>query len=284
MALAAAACQPVVPEDDAEVNLDVPDSVSDLLDATWLDFDSPDPARMAALAGAVPTVVDVEALKDPGQWPDGEQRRFTEAHLDKVQLYPPPPPHDAGWSRPDPALARPVFIASRYACSLDQLARILVERDQDSLYDAAYETYVRTWAGDGDAFLRGEVDGLSWTFDMTTSYPGAGQFDEFAHGEIRRVPLPEGMPGVAGGTYLLTRVWLPYPAALDNDGLGFDQDYQLELYLPYADGTIVHVYGVWRQLTTPFGDFEGDLVSRLTVNNLKDWDKQTAALCAEGRP
>ncbi|MCB9663293.1 MAG: hypothetical protein H6732_04210 [Alphaproteobacteria bacterium] len=282
--MGAGACRPVEQEGDTQVTLDRPDSNSDLLEAWWLEYESTDLERMASLAQAMAEVLDVEALKDRGAWPDGEQRRFGAAHLDVVDLYA-PPDDDGSWKRPDPAKARPVFIATRYRCALDQLARILVHRDQDALYDDAYVTYARTWKGDGDAFLRGEIDDLAWTFDMVATYPGAGEFNEFAEGQIRRLPLPEGKsPGWIGDSYLASRVWLPFPAARENDGIDFAQDYQLEIYVPWEGGDIVHLYGMWRELDTPFGDFEGDLVSRLTVNNLKSWDDQTQALCDEGKP
>lgn len=269
-----AACRPI---------LEAPADVSDLLDAFWLEYESEDRARMAQLGATVADVLDEDALLDRGAWPDGEQRRFGKRHLEVVDLYA-PPDDDGSWRRPDPAKARPVYIASRYTCSLDQLARILVHRDQDALYDDAYNTYVRTWKGDGVGFLAGEVDDLAWTFDMTSSYPLAGDFSEFAEGTIRRLPLPEGeSPGWVGEHYLASRVWLPYPAARDNDGIDFAQDYQLEIYVPWEGGDILHLYGVWRELYTPIGDFESGIAT-LTVDNLKAWDDQTQTLCEAGTP
>ena len=63
-----------------------------------------------------------------------------------------------------------------------------------------------------------------------------------------------------------------------------NQDYQLELYWTLGRAR-VHAYGMWRQADFGSGfDMEGESASGTLLNNLLDWDDDTAALCAEGRP
>ncbi|MCB9681006.1 MAG: hypothetical protein H6733_05995 [Alphaproteobacteria bacterium] len=274
------ACKPIADEVDTTDDVDQPDSVSDVLALFWnraFDADRPD---LDVAVQAMLDQLDEDALADDHA--EGGQRRLTADDLGAVDLFA-PEDDDGTWAMPDPDLARPVFIATRYTCDLDTLQGLLIARDQLALYDEAYETYARTYTTSDADFVAGTADALSWSVTLTSSYPGAGSFTEDLLGGIRRAPLPA-LEGVdpAADSYLVTRTWLPFPAARDNDAIAFDQDYQLEIYVPWGDGEIVHLYGIWRQLDTPFGDFEGDLVSRLTVNNLVRWDDQTETLCAEG--
>ena len=63
-----------------------------------------------------------------------------------------------------------------------------------------------------------------------------------------------------------------------------DQDYQLEAYWT-SGGRVVHAYGMWRKASFGTGfDMESESSQRILLNNLLDWDEDTAALCAEGRP
>lgn len=277
--VALAACREVAAEGDTDADLADPDSLSDVLDLAWLRW-ADDADALAPAVRAMVALLDEDALAT--EHAEGEQRRFTEADLDVVDLHA-PPDDDGSWSRPDPALARPVFLATRFACALDQLESVLIDLHQDELYADAYLAYERTYLTSDAAYLARTTDRLDWSVQTRSSYPTAGEFTEDILGGIRRLPLPDvDDADVGGDAWLLARTWIPFPAARDNDKIAFDQDYQLELYVPWGDGDIVHLYGLWRQLDTPFGDFEGDLVPRLTVTNLVKWDDQTAELCAAG--
>lgn len=271
-----AACAPIVDEVDTTTDLQAPDSISDVLEALWLGYPEATDATMGVAQEALFDLVDVDGLLDGHE--EGGQRRFEAPHLEVVDLFA-PPDDDGTWSLPDPQAARPLFIVTRFTCSLPALEAVLVARNQHEQYEGAYLTYDRRYTSDASSFTSGSSDTLTWEVDLRSTYPLAGEFTEYLLGGIRRLDLPTDTAW-AGPEALLTRTWLPYPAARDNDGIDFRQDYQLELYLPYGDDEIVHLYGMWRQLSTPFGDFEGS-IARLTLTNLVGWDDRTEELCAQ---
>lgn len=279
-ALLVAACKPIVPDDDDTVDLDRPDSVSDLLEAWWLDWATDTPERLGELAAIAAELVDEEALLD-GEI-RGEQRRFTQEHLDVVDLYA-PEDDDGSWAPPDPALARPVYLINRFTCGIDALERVLYHLDQNALYEQ-YDTYERTYTSDFDAYTARTTDRIDWTATLTAGNIATGAYEETLLGGMRRIAVPERAEGDWADTdYLITRTWLPYPAK-GNEGLEFNQDYQLEIYLPWGDDEIVHLYGIWRELRSGLLTFEDFTVMSITMTNLLAWDDTTERLCAEGRP
>lgn len=224
-------------------------------------------------------LLDPEALATGHR--TGGQRPFTSAHQEVVELFP-PPDDDGSWSRPDPAAATPAFLVNRYRCDLDHLARILVHLDQDALYDS-YDAYARRYTTDFGAWERRERDDLAWEVDLTASGFGLGSYDERLLGGVRRLPIPDDVDGdFPVRELLLARTWIPYPAR--GAQIDFRQDYQLEVYVPWGDGDILHLYGLWRELTTDFGSFSDGLVQTITLNNLAGWDDTTERLCADGVP
>ena len=64
----------------------------------------------------------------------------------------------------------------------------------------------------------------------------------------------------------------------------FEQDYQIELFWERAPGELVHAYGIWREMNVGGLSAEDEGFVNVTLNNMVDWDEQTVALCAEGRP
>jgi hypothetical protein len=268
----------VEPENDATVDPEAPDSISDLLDGFWLGWEA-EPGGLDALVAAFPDIVDPEPLLAGHR--TGGQRPFTSAHQAVVDLYP-PPDDDGSWSRPDPAAATPAFLVNRYRCDLDQLARILVHLDQDALYNA-YDAYTRRYTTDFGAWERGERDDVAWEVDLTASGFGLGSYDERLLGGVRRLPIPDDVVGdFPMRELLVARTWIPYPAR--GSQIDFRQDYQLEIYVPWGEGEILHLYGLWRELTTGFGSFADGVVQTVTLSNLVSWDETTERLCAEGRP
>lgn len=274
-----AGCSTVEPEDDADVDLDRPDSVSDVLAAFWLDWEAEDVTRLGALAVAMTEQLDAEALAEAHI--TGGQRPLTREQQQVVDLYA-PPDDDGSWSLPNPADATPVFLANRYTCGLDALERILIHLDQDALYDS-YDAYDRRYTSDAAAYRAGEVNTISWEVDLTASGFGLGSYEEKLLGGVRRLPIPDDVEGdFPVREFLLARTWIPYPAK--GEAIDFRQDYQLEIYVPWGTGDILHLYGIWRELETGFGKFSEPLVQSVTLNNLKGWDDTTERHCAEGRP
>jgi hypothetical protein len=265
------ACGPVV---------DAPSDVSALLTRWWTSFSDGTPDELGVLAAASVDLIDPEALLDgPLQ---GTQARLAQDDLADVDLHA-PPDDDGSWALPDATLARPVFLAKRFPCALDQLERILIDRDQAALYDGEYEAYARTYTSSQADYLARSSDRLDWSVSLTKKVVGF-TIDEDLLGGVRRVAVPVHEPAFAADAFLLARTSIPYPASSRNDGVRFDQDYQIEAYLPWGDDEIVHVYGVWRQASALGTTFENDTYANLTLDALARWDDTTTTLCAEGRP
>jgi hypothetical protein len=271
VALLASGCAPVV---------EAPADVAELLDRWWNAFPAGSPEELGVLASSTVELIDPDALVDADQ--RGSQARLTADDLAVVDLHA-PEGDDGSWAVPDPALARPVFLAKRYACDLDQLERILIDRHQDQLYEGEYEAYDRTYTTSDADYLARTVDRLDWSVSLTKKVVGFTITEDLLGG-VRRIATPEHDPAFADDGFLLARTWIPYPASSANDGVRFDQDYQIEAYLPWGDDEIVHLYGVWRQASAIGTTFENDTYANLTLDALAKWDDTTAALCADGRP
>lgn len=277
--LALAACKPVE---------EAPADIAELLSRLWLAWPEGSDEELGNLALSLADLADEDALLDGHI--DGEHTRFGAEHLEMVTLGP-PPDDDGSWTPPDPAAARALFILNRYTCELDQLERILYHLEQGELYNS-YDTYERSYLGDIDAYKARRETRIGWEGLATASYPIVGSYEQALVGNMRRAPLPsEQPPGREGdlpawtpGDFLTTRTWLPFPASFNQDGRSYEQDYQLEMYIPW-DGDIIHLYGVWRQVDFgPLGDIEGTAVSRTLLNGLVGWDRDTEKLCEQGLP
>ncbi len=263
-----------------------------LFEEIWHAFHDADDARLATLAWEATRTVDVAALADARV--DGFlETRLTADMQARVPLTA-PPEDDGSWSLPDPAAARPLFLLNRYACDIPQLTEILIHLAQDELYDD-YDTYARTYTLPEAPFRDGTAPDIGWKADATAQYFPVGGYAQTLFGDLRRVALPEAVPEGAPegaalppwtpGDFLVTRTFLPFPADFEKPNNHFVQDYQLEVYIPWEGGDILHLYAVWREFSVGgFGDMEGDVIPRLTLNGLYDWDVTTEDLCAEGRP
>ncbi|HMV68031.1 MAG TPA: hypothetical protein PKA64_14385 [Myxococcota bacterium] len=258
-----AACRAV---DEAPQDLDA------VLHDAWWAYDGA--GDLGAAAEALIALADPDALLDEPV--DGTQSRLTATELTRVDLRA-PPDDDGTWRLPDPALARPIFLLNRFTCDLDQLERVLIHLDQDALFEA-YDAYSRSYTSDDAAFRDGATDVLTWEAVASASYFGAGSYTETLDGGVRRFDLAAGR-GLAG------RTWIPFPAHNDGGAIQLRQDYQIEVYVPWGDGDVLHLYGVWRELDLgALGTMEKDTVARVTLNNLAAWDDKVEALCADGVP
>lgn len=180
---------------------------------------------------------------------------------------------------PDPALAAGFFLASKFACTVDQVERIVIALDQLALYEGAYDTYTRTYTADDAAYLAREADTLSWDVALTSAVLG-GKFSETLHGAVRR-PAAE----APFGPFLVQRTWMPTPAVFEGGNRTFTQDYQIEVYWERAPGEMIHLYGLWRAFDYGSGfTQDNEAAIGIVLGNLKKWDEGTAELCADGRP
>jgi hypothetical protein len=264
------ACRPVE---------EAPEDLAELMDRAWFGFHEEDDLELDLMIRSANDLFDIDELLDGYQ--DGRQNPFTEEHQALVPLGP-PDDDDGSWTLPVASAATPLFFLNRYACTIDQLAKVLLHEDQNALYEA-YEAYARTYDEPPEAFLSGESDALEWRGLIEAQIPLAGAYSyKFVTG-ARRVEIT-GEHVSAGQSALVLRTYSPEPVVWSKDSHNYPQDYQIEIFVPY-EGDIVHLYAVWRQMEiNNIGDMSGDFVARTTLNTFRQWDDKTEGFCAEGRP
>lgn len=181
----------------------------------------------------------------------------------------------------DPADAPGVFLVNVYTCTLDQLQPILLHKAQDELYEGVYDRYDRTYTTERAAFEDRSSASMAWDVSYDASIFGTAYTAEIVGG-LRAVPEVEIS---THGEFLMARTFLPEPATFENDNRSQPQDYQLEVWQDRGDGTLLHVYGLWREADFGAGITSADEGSqRILLNNLKQWDDDTEEHCAAGRP
>lgn len=178
----------------------------------------------------------------------------------------------------DPTHAAGVFLVNTFDCGFDQLQEILSYPDQSALYDGVYSAYERTFDTPLEDWLAGDDPRVDYDIAYTASMLGA-EYEARSRGALRRIE------GTSLDGVVVQRSYMPEPGAFAGEtNKSMNQDYQLELYWT-AGGHVVHAYGMWREADFGGGfDMEGESGQRILLNNLLDWDDDTAALCAEGRP
>lgn len=183
----------------------------------------------------------------------------------------------------DPSEAPGVYLVNAYACTLDQLEPILLHKAQDELYEGVYDRYDREYTSPRADFESRAEPFMSWTVEYDASILGAAYTANIVGG-LRHVPALDDERSPYG-PLLMARTYLPEPAAFESDNKSQEQDYQIEIWTSRGDGTLLHVYGLWRQADFGAGiTSEDEGTQRLLLNSLADWDDTTEEHCAAGRP
>ncbi len=241
-----------------------PADLDGLLHLFWQRYDDGDDAELDAALHDLDEVIDGAALHESF---DGTISRLTTDEAAQV-----------GVTDRDPVLAAGIFLVNVFECDPGQLEEILSYPAQDELYDGVYSAYSRSFDTPLDDWLAGDDARVDYGIAYTADIVGA-EYVANSRGALRRVEADDFGPFVAQRSYM------PAPAEFEEgSNKSMDQDYQLEVYWTSA-GHVVHAYGMWRQANFGSGfDSEGAAAQRLLLNGLLDWDDDTAALCAEGRP
>lgn len=179
----------------------------------------------------------------------------------------------------DPTHAQGMLLIKEIECSLDQLEKLVVAKNQTTLYPDLYDTYTRDYTSDVNAFLGGAA-----TVDWKTHYQATAlsrTYQADVLGGARRVP--SALP--SGARALMDRAYLPAPATFTqgNDS-AFDQDYQIELYYERSPGRTLHFYALWRQFNISTLTSESDLYINIVLGNLSDFDDRSTKICKDGAP
>jgi hypothetical protein len=236
-----------------------PADVDSLLHALWADFDGATDEELAATLAQV-----AEVVGPVSEVTDGSVSALS---VDEVSA--------VGRVGVDPALAVGVMMQGPVACALGPFEDIVEYADQDELYPV-YDSYERSYLSDLGAWQTGESDRLDWdvVFRATVLFVS---YDAHLLGGLRRLPMTEGQRGI------LARTWMDRPAEFDGNQT-WTQDYQVEAFWPQQDGTLGHLYGLWRDVDYGAMSMQDEDIQRIMLNSLADWDADTSKLCADGLP
>lgn len=177
----------------------------------------------------------------------------------------------------DPSLAPGLFLAKRFRCDLDTLAKILTHPDQPDFRPGVYDSYDRAFDDDRDAWLGRDEDVLRWqvTYEAT---PTATQYRARTKSAVRHVPKLEASVGPS----IVQRTVLREPATFvgDADNHVFDQDYQSEVFIDAGGGEVLHFYGLWRFMQLGVVSVRDDVFVDFQLDGMIQWDEQSEAACA----
>ena len=214
----------------------------------------------------------VMQVEDVEETMDGSISTLTRSELEVV-----------GLEDKNPDNAHGVYMVNKVSCSFDQLERILYHKNQDDLYEGVYDRYDRTFTSSKEAYVARDETELTWDVDYDATILGKS-YTSLVKGKLRFVPNL-GDDETPHGSFLVARAYIPRPADFERGNTTLAQDYQIEMFYRLGGGEILHAYGIWRE-----ADFGGGITSadegsqRLLLNELANWDEDTEALCAAGRP
>lgn len=185
-----------------------------------------------------------------------------------------------GFKDRDPALAQGMLLVSELDCSLEQVEKLVVARNQTEIYPGLYDTYARDYVTSVDEYLGRAAPTVTWK----TSYQATAldrTYQSVLTGGARYVPLAR----AGGEPVLLARTVLDAPAKfIKGDDSGFEQDYQIELYYQRAPQKTLHFYALWRAFNVSTLTSSSDLYVNVVLGNLTDFDVRTSKVCREGTP
>ena len=180
----------------------------------------------------------------------------------------------------DPDAPQGMLLVKDLDCSLDQVEKLVVAKNQTALYPDLYDDYKRTYVTSIQEFLTGAKPTVTWHTDYTASAIDRTYVAGLT-GSARRVPGAN----PKGGPVLLSRTVLDNPANFTKGGdADFKQDYQIELYYEVAPNQVRHLYALWRDFRIAGLTSESDLYVNLVLGNLEDFDVHTSKVCRDGTP
>ncbi|MCB9663690.1 MAG: hypothetical protein H6732_06240 [Alphaproteobacteria bacterium] len=273
LALTAAGCAPPPPG---------PRDLTETMRAFWRTMTTAEDEELLRYLTAAVEQVDAEELE--GGPVAGTQLAFRAPDLEVVDFH---EPDGSPRGRPDPDKALPAYLLGRLDCTVEQFLDVIVTDDQNAAYgsvrngDTPYEAYSRKYHTSKRDFRSGASRTMSWEGSLTTYVPLAGTYVYDFRSDARRVAIPDDLVeelGLGHDEFVMTRTWLPYPAAWEGSST-FDQDYQLEVVIPWTATEVVKIYPVWREWSTPLGDFGNGTVIEITLGQMRAWDESTQKLC-----
>ncbi len=180
---------------------------------------------------------------------------------------------------PDPGEAVGVYIARQLPCTLEQVSAILLEPHQDEQYPGNYTSYQREFLSDSQCFLNESCDFVDWVASVEDSVSLAS-FTYQMHSGVRRWVFPRGEGEEGPTTAVASQTYMPAAAVSSAPDVGgFEQTYQVEVFVPDGEEMVVHLYGFWNEAYLNLGDADEGWWANQYLDSLRDWDDRTAELC-----
>lgn len=240
---------------------EAPKELDALLHYFWDNYDAPH-AMIEPAVDNLHAAIGGETIRDH----KGASLTSLEQHeVDMVHI---------AWG-PKAKNASGIYMAKSFACDWSELEKLTYWQDQKSLHDSAYESYMRTYTSDFDAYLGRKTDALTWDSHYKTKIAASTFTNDSKNG----------MRVWQGGRWpiMLVRSWLTDKSDASS-GSDFSQDYQLEVYYRRDDGRIVHAYAIWRDMNVGGITDDQDFFQSTMIDQMSKWDSDNEDLCAAGKP
>ncbi|MBX3225505.1 MAG: hypothetical protein KF795_33675 [Labilithrix sp.] len=180
----------------------------------------------------------------------------------------------------DPTACQGMLVITELDCSLAQIEKLAVAKNQADIYPGSYDKYKRTYQTNIQDFVSGSAPTVTWKTEYTVSLLGR-TYEAVLTGGARRVA--GAAPG--GGAMLVSRTVLDEPARFVAGGdAEFNQDYQLEAFYEIAPSRVVHYYALWREFRVGSLTSSDNLYINVILGNLVDFDVRTSKVCRDNTP
>ena len=178
----------------------------------------------------------------------------------------------------DIALAQGFALANLARCTLQQEVNLVASQLALEVHPDVYETYEKVFDEDVTAFREGTASSLGWNTTYKIAPPPVGSAYEAKLRVVgRRIAGDDSV-----GDILMTRVHLLEPAVFDGDGGAFDLDFQTEIYVDNRDGTLSHLYGMWRRMVLGPVSSSDEIFIGQTLSGFVEFENRVEAACADG--
>ncbi len=185
-----------------------------------------------------------------------------------------------GLSPRDVTKAQGMIILTELPCTLDQVEKLTIAKNQPTLFPKTYDNYLRTYTSSSDDYFARKVKTITWTTDLTATVLSR-QYQSDLRGGARFVAGAS----PSGGNVVLSRTVLVKPATfLKGNDAQFNQDYQIEAFYERSAGKTVHVYALWREFIVGSISSSDQLYISIILGNLKDFDVRAGKICKDGTP
>ncbi len=243
--------------------VEAPEDLDGLITFTWSAFDGEAQALNDALT-------NLEAVAGWSTLTEVQDGTVSDLTADDMAL--------VGLDDADVAATSGVWMLNQFDCDFEHYEDILLYQQQDELFDI-YDGYQRTFTGDESGYRAGDETHLTWTVDYDSKVL-AEAYSTVLNEEIRRFTTED------HGDVLMVRRAMPEPVVFEDEtDTTWNQDYTIRTFWERADGELVHLYGMWRDVwISDLLNADNEGIQRQLLDGLYDLDVDAAEHCLNGTP